>query len=394
MIPLELSRGAAAVRSGAIDDLHATLTRRPDIVSFAVGAPDLTLLPPELFSGLAADALGKFGSSILQYGSTRGFAPLLERSRTLLRQRSIDCPTDRIHIATGGSGALHNVCMALLDPGDVVLVETPTYGPAIKAFRGHRATVVGVESDRFGILPDALDDALDRHAAAFVYLLPTFQNPTGRTMPAQRRAQVAEVIRRRDALVIEDDVYADLRYRGEPVPALYSFAPDNSIYITSLSKTLAPALRIGITVMREELLQGVLPLKESIDMQTSTFCQAIAAEFLDSETGSAHLARVVETYSMKLDILTNALEKYMPRGFHWVKPDGGMFVWVDGPPDFDADEVARRGLEHGVAFLPGSIFHADDRAGRNSMRLSFAGVPANRIDRGIELLADLCGEFA
>ncbi|WP_062988167.1 aminotransferase-like domain-containing protein [Nocardia anaemiae] len=381
----------AAMRSGPIDDAFATLARRPDVISFAVGAPDPALLPGELVASLATAAIAKYGNTALQYGLTQGFPPLLEQARILLSGRGIGCSPERVHIATGGSGALHNICMALLYPGGVVLVETPTYGPAVKVFRSHGAQVVQVASDADGILPDALDHALAQHAPAFVYLLPTFQNPTGRTMSAARRAQVAEVITRHQSLVVEDDVYSDLRYRGEPLPTVWSFAPDRTAYITSLSKTLAPALRIGVTVLPDELLEPVLALKQGIDMQTSTFNQAIAAEFLGTPVGSAHLSLLLKSYAAKLNMVVAALEKYFPSGFSWTEPDGGMFVWVEGPTDFDADMLVAPALRRGVAFLPGSAFYAGPDAPRNALRLSFASVPEHRIDPGIELLAGLCG---
>lgn len=379
-----------AMRSGPIDDAFATLARRPDVISFAVGAPDPALLPGDLVVSLAAAAIAKYGNSALQYGLTQGFPPLLEQARILLSGRGIGCSPERVHIATGGSGALHNICMALLYPGGVVLVETPTYGPAVKVFRSHGALVVEVASDADGILPEALDNALAQHDPAFVYLLPTFQNPTGRTMSAARRAQVAEVITRHDVLAVEDDVYIDLRYRGEPLPTLWSFAPDRTAYITSLSKTLAPALRIGIAVLPDDLLEPVLALKQGIDMQTSAFNQAIAAEFLGTSVGSAHLSLLVETYAAKLNTVSAALEKYFPAGFTWTEPDGGMFVWVEGPTDFDADALVVPALHRGVAFLPGSAFFAATGAPRNAIRLSFATVPEHRIEPGIELLAGLC----
>ncbi|MEU7767368.1 PLP-dependent aminotransferase family protein [Nocardia sp. NPDC049190] len=395
MALVKTSRGAAAVTSGPIDDIFATLARRPEVVSFAVGAPDPTLLPGDLVSALSHDVLAKYGSAVLQYGMTKGFAPLLEQARNLLSNRHIQCSPDRLHISTGGSGALHNVCSALLDPQDVVLVETPTYGPAVKVFRSHGATVIAVPSDDFGIVPEALDEALARYDATFVYLLPTFQNPTGRTMSIDRRTQIADIVVRRGALLVEDDVYTDLRYRGVSPPALYSFAPDNSIYITSLSKTLAPAIRVGITAMRPDLLKNVLALKQGIDMQTSTYCQAIAAEFLGSAAGATHLTHVIDTYSAKLDTLVDALGRRLPPGFQWIVPEGGMFLWIECPPGFDADALLDTALRHGVAFLPGSVFYSDNETDhRNTMRLSFANVPHDDIDRGIELLAAVCAEAA
>jgi len=372
--------------------MFARLANRPDVVSFATGAPDPALLPGELVASLAGAAVARYGNSVLQYGMTRGFGPLLEQAAELLLRRGVDRP-DGTHIATGGSGALHNVCMALLAPGDVVLVETPTYAPAVKVFRSHGARVVAVASDEHGILPESLETALVRHDATFVYLLPTFHNPTGRTMPAARRQRVADVLGRRGTLVVEDDVYTDLRYRGEPVPALSSFAPNNSVYITSLSKTLAPAVRIGIAAMAPELLARVLVLKQGIDMQTSTFTQAIAAEFLAGSAGRAHLATTVASYAAKLETLAAALDALLPAGFEWTRPDGGMFLWVTGPAGFDADAMLERALDAGVAYLPGSVFHVDTSP-RNTMRLSFAGVPREDIERGVALLAKLCTEAA
>lgn len=391
MVSTGLARRASAVQSGPIDDLFAALARRPDVISFAVGAPDPAVFPTAaVMAPLVETVIGKYGPAVLQYGKTQGWPPMLDQARILLRQRHIDCSLDRMHISTGGSSALHNVAMAILDPDDVVLVETPTYGPAIKTFRSFGARAVAVDCDELGLIPDALDEALVRRRPAFVYALPTFQNPTGRTMPASRRAEVAEVIMRHNALLVEDDVYTDLRYDGAPIPAFWSFAPENTVYITSLSKTFAPAMRIGIVAMPPHLLDSVFAFKQSIDMQTSSFCQAIAAEFLAGPGTSAHVADIVKLYARKLDELAGALDDHLPGEFRWSRPEGGMFVWVEGPHTFDADAALRRALDAGVAFLPGKTFYTNPDAHRSTLRLSFAGVAEDRIGPGIELLGALC----
>ncbi|WP_280361570.1 PLP-dependent aminotransferase family protein [Nocardia wallacei] len=385
-MPHRYSRAAAAARSGPIDEIFAVLARRPDVVSFAVGSPDTDLLPVDLMPELVRRAAAKYGPAILQYGMTQGFGPLLGHARELVRKRGISCSDRAIHIATGGSGALHNLCMALLDEGDVVLVESPTYGPAVKSFRSHGATVREVACDEFGIVPEALAEALSPEVA-FLYTLPTFQNPTGRTVPAVRRQQIAEIVLRRGALVIEDDVYADLRYHGDPVPALWSYAPENVVYLTSLSKTFAPAVRIGIVVIPERLSDGTLALKQNIDMQTSTLCQAMATEFLESGYAEAHLRRIIDTYSARLDTLVAALDRHFSPEFRWQKPDGGMFLWLEGPPGFDADTAVDSTLEQGAAYLPGSVFYAEDgHRHRHTIRLSFANVADRDIDCGIKQL--------
>ncbi|MQY30120.1 aminotransferase-like domain-containing protein [Nocardia aurantia] len=385
------SHAAVATRSGPIDELFAAAARWPDLISFAAGAPDPALLPVESIAGLTAAALDRQGRAALQYGLTGGLPALQALSRELLSERGIDCAIGDIHIATGASGALHNICLATLDRGDVVLVETPTHGPAVTLFRSHGATVIGVDCDESGVLPDALDEAIRRHRPAFVYLMPTFHNPTGRTMPADRRARTAEVIRRHRTLVIEDDVYAELRYRGTEVPALASFVPGLCAYLTSLSKSVAPALRIGITVLPPALLRDVLVLKQGIDMQTSSFTQALAAEFLGGPTRAAHRRRLVEHYAAKLDRLAGALGEHLGPEFRWTVPDGGLFVWVEGPPGFDAGAVLPAALDHGVAFLPGSHFYADGGADHaHTLRLSFSAVPIEAIDRGVAALAEVC----
>lgn len=386
-----IRRRAESGQSGPIDDIFALLAERPEIVSFAVGSPDTDLLPTELLAELVDSAVARYGRSVLQYGITQGFGPMLDQADELLRTRRIACPSTGLHITTGGSGALHGACLALLSPGDVVLVESPTYGPAVKTFRSHGAIVTGVACDEFGIVPEALDKSLAQNTDAVVYLLPTFQNPTGRTVPLTRREEIASVILRHDVLVIEDDVYTDLRYRGEPVPTLWSLAPENTLYITSLSKTFAPAIRIGIVAMPSGLSNSILALKQTIDMQTSALCQAVAAEFLEGGYADTHLARLIDTYSRKLDILTDSLGKHFPQGFCWEKPDGGMFLWITGPPGFDADAILDDAIAEDVAFLPGSFFYADSGDNHhNTMRLSFVNVADDKIDEGIMRLATIC----
>lgn len=390
MVGHKLALSAGAVRSGPIDDIFSALACRPETISFAVGSPDTALLPVELLPRLVEAAVARSGPVVLQYGMTRGFEPLLERLLPVLRRRQVDCPPDQLHIATGGSGALHTVCMVVLDPGDVVLVESPSYGPAVKAFRSHGAVVLDVPCDAHGMLPDALERAIIQHRPALVYLLPTFQNPTGRTMPAARRAEVGAVLCRHGVLAVEDDVYAELRYRGEPQPALWSFAPEHTVYLTSLSKILAPAVRIGAAALPPDLMGPVLAHKQIVDMQTSTLCQAIAAEFLDGPAAE-HRDRIVAAYATRLGLLAEALRMHLPADFSWSEPDGGMFLWVEGPPGrFDADALLPHALESGVVYMPGSGFYAQHPENhRNTIRFSFANVAEAQIETGVKLLAGL-----
>lgn len=386
------SRRADAVGDNPIGKAFALLADNPGLIPFSAGAPDPHLLPLSLVETAVGAALTRHGARALQYGMTAGLPTLIDVSRAMLAGRGINCRHENCHIATGSSGALNNICMALIDPGDAVLVENPTFAPALATFRAYGAQVHGVACDQDGLLPDALEASIVRTDASLAYVLPTFQNPTGRTMPDARRSEIADVVRRRGILLIEDDIYWDLRYRGEPSPALWSYAPEQTVYLTSLSKTLAPALRIGIVVIPEPLVGPVLNLKGLIDMQTSSLTQAIAVEIMRDGSFRQHLDAVVERYAAKMSGMTGALHRHLPPGFEWTTPDGGLFTWIRGPRGFDAIETMKRAVDGGVAFLPGNLFHADTGVGRSTMRLSTATVDPNDIDRGIATLGKLCTE--
>ena len=381
-----LSDRALAARTSPIDELFKTITQKPDIISFAAGAPDTSLLPVEMLDSLNKRAVERYGRSVLQYGLTQGFAPLRQAVLPLLTKRGIRCTAADVHIGTGGCGVLNNICMALLNKGDTVLVEAPTYSPAVKDFLAYETNVVDVAMDNEGMSPPALEQALKRQKVKLIYLLPTFQNPTGRTMSPTRR----ELAKKYRTLIIEDDVYYDLRYQGQPIPALYSFAPENTLYFSSLSKIFAPAARVGIAVMPAAILEKVLILKQGIDMQTSSYTQALATEFLNSDYSAEHLRRINQAYGDKLRIMCEALETHLSKKFIWSRPEGGMFVWITGPSDFDADALLPKAIEAGVAFVPGSAFYARAKTGRNTLRLSFANPKQELIAAGIETLAKLC----
>jgi 2-aminoadipate transaminase len=383
-----LDNRSSALRDDPISKLYAELARRPEIISFAVGAPDPALLPVQRLELFTRVAQQHHGPALLQYGATRGFPPLLEAVEELLGWRGISGAAERTHISTGGSGALNSIAMAVLEPGDKVLVERPTFSLALSVFASYGATIVEVETDDDGMVPTALATELAAGGVAMVYLLPTFQNPTGRTASSGRRKELADVLQRYDAFAVEDDVYWDLRYRGEHLPALAMLAPGNVAYVTSVSKILAPALRVGVATMPAALLKVVLSLKQGIDMQTSTYMQAIATQMLTSTWFAGHLEHLIEVYRSKMTALLSALDQ-LPAGFRYSRPEGGFFAWIEGPADFDADALLPRALDAGVMYLPGSGFHADGGAHRNTLRLSIASPTVPEIDRGVEILANL-----
>lgn len=375
-----------------LHELYQLLQKKPDVISFAVGTPDLDLLPLHLMEKLTKQAKENFGPRILQYGLLEGFPPFISAIKPLLVKRGIEADEQNIHISTGGAGALNNVCMALLNKGDVVYLENPSYSPAFNTFLSYEAELEGIRCDEEGIEPDELEKKLKNKRPKFVYLMPTFQNPTGRTLSIERRKKIAELLKKYQVLALEDDIYYDLRYRGNHLPAIYSFAPEHVIYFSSLSKTFAPAMRLGYAVMPFEILEKVLVFKQFIDMQTSSFTQALATEFLKNDF-DANLKKIISAYGNKLDVLEKALSKEMPEGFSWNYPDGGLSIWIEGPENFSFDDqFLLKAIESGVGFTPGSAFWLKPKEGSNTMRLSFATLSHEQIQEGVRRLSKLCKE--
>lgn len=384
----KLAKRAADLQPSPLAEMLNLVSSRPDIISFAAGTPDTNLLPVELLEQLTRQAVDKYGKPILQYGHTLGFAPLRQTFAERLGAIKVKCTAEDIVISTGASGAINAICMSLLDDGDTVLVEDPTYTLALEAFSVFGANIVSVKSDDDGMLPEDLEKQLQNHKAKFIYILPNFQNPTGRTISVGRRRAIAELAKNYSTLILEDDIYVDLRYEGQHLPAIHSFAPQHTMYVSSVSKLFAPAMRLGLSVLPPEILQKIACLKPSLDFQASTFTQAITNEFLCSEHLQTHLEQIKKTYNPKRQALLAALEKYMPAGFSWTQPAGGMFAWISGPDTFNSDELLPTAIERGVVYLPGSAFLADPSRSRNHLRLSFGAPSLADIEPGIKLLAD------
>jgi len=384
-----LSELAGRLRESLIQQLFTEFREDPDVISFAAGAPDERLLPVEVLDAIIAETAAGYGRRILQYGPVQGFAPLIEALLPVLHRRGVKVGADEVHVTTGATGALFAVCAAVLDPGDRVLVSDPSYGAGTGFFSVFGADVVGVPSDREGMLPDALDRELRRAPTKLIYLMPTYQNPTGANMSSQRRADLAGVVARHGTLVVEDDAYCELWYRAEPAAALYAHVPEQTVYIGSLSKSVAPALRLGYATMPAELLGKVMQIKQFLDMQTSVLTQAVAARFL-ARHFAEHTDRLRREYGRRLAATCSALHAAGLDDFSWDQPDGGMFLWLRGPRGFRVDrDLLRSAAAAGVLFVPGSQFHVDPEAGLGTLRLCFASCDPDRIAEGIARLASV-----
>jgi 2-aminoadipate transaminase len=379
--------GASAIRE------ILKVVSQPGMVSLAGGIPAPESFPLDIMDELVSKVFEKYGSWALQYDLTEGFVPLREAlSGYLSRNKHIQASSEEILVASGSQGVLDALGKVLLSAGDTIAVEAPTYLGAIQAFNPYEPTYRRMDTDDDGLIPESLERVVKHESVKFVYLVPTFQNPTGRTIPAERRRQIAEIVQRYDVLLIEDDPYSALRYRGEMLPAIKTFAPEHVVYISTFSKILAPGLRIGFCVAPEIITKWLVIVKQGVDLHTSTFSQALAAEYLTEGYLKEQLPKIISLYKPKQEAMLQALDAYFPDGFKWSKPDGGMFIWVEGPNGLDMERLYWKAIDRKVAFVPGKFFFTQKGEGQETLRLNYTMADEQTIDQAVKRLAEVMYE--
>ncbi|OLF10035.1 transcriptional regulator [Actinophytocola xinjiangensis] len=374
------------VQSSPVRDL-LELTKDPGMISFAGGLPAPELFDVDGWRAAFADALSEpHARRHLQYAPTEGDPAL--RAWIADRQTSRGLPTEPtdLLVTTGSQQALTLIAAALLTPGAVVAVEEPTYLAALQCFRMADARIVAVAGDEQGILPEALAEVIEREHPTLLYLVPTFANPTGRTLTADRRAAVAALAEANDLWVVEDDPYGELRYRGTPLAPLAADSDTRVINLGSLSKICAPGLRLGWLRAPASVLPTLVVTKQAADLHTSTVDQAAAASYLAANDLEAHIATLRDAYRTRRDAMVELLPEVLPAGSRWTDPDGGMFIWVRLPDGADSETTLRVALGEQVAFVPGTAFYATtpDPA---TLRLSFTTNTTAEITKGLHRLA-------
>jgi len=360
----------------------------PGMISLAGGLPAAESFPLEIMEELMGSVLGKYGSKALQYDASEGWGPLREALVPHLADRGVTTTADGVLIMSGSQSLLDGMGKIIISPGDYVAVEAPTYLGALQAFNPYEPHYLEIETDDEGLIPESLERVISAQRVKLVYLVPTFQNPTGRTLPLACRKQVADILKRHDTLLLEDDPYSDLRYTGQRVPPIKSLAPDNVVYSTTLSKTFAPGLRIGVCVAPAFIQRWLVTARQGVDLHTNTLAQALAAEYLTGGYLDRQLPKIIELYGPRQQAMLDALERHMPEDFKWSRPEGGMFVWVEGPKGFDAVELQRRVLEHGVAFVPGRYFYVNEEEGAATLRMNFTAADPETIEHAVGVIAD------
>ena len=359
------------------------------MVSLAGGIPAPESFPMEIINDLTSGVIEKYSSHAFQYDCTEGFTPLREVLVGYLQKKGIHPSADEILIASGSQGVLDAIGKVLITKGDRIAVEAPTYLGAISAFNPYEPEYVRMDTDDEGLIPESLEEVLRSGSVKFIYLVPTFQNPTGRTIPLERREKIAEIIQRFNVLLIEDDPYSDLRYRGKDIPPIKTIAPGNVVYVSTLSKVFAPGLRIGFCVAPELIRKWLVLVKQGVDLHTSTFNQALAAEYLSGGHLEKYLPRIINIYRPKQEAMLNALEKYFPDSFRWSKPEGGMFLWAEGPEGLDMERIYWKSIKKKAAFVPGKFFFTRKGEGIETMRLNYTMTDEDTIDRAVKILSEV-----
>jgi 2-aminoadipate transaminase len=370
------------------------------VISFAGGLPSPLTFPIEVMRGAFDKVLDTQGKAALQYGPTEGYAPLREWVAAKLRAEcssssTADITVDNILLVSGSQQALDLLGKVLINPGQRVLVETPTYLGALQAFNLFEPVYASVASDEEGLQPEALSAELVQ-GAAFLYALPNFQNPTGRTLTAARRKALIERAIALNLLVIEDDPYGDLRYRGQPQPSLLSLAVQAGsacvVRMGSFSKTLAPGLRLGYIAAPKLLISKLVQAKQATDLHTATLTQMAVYEVVKDGFLNTHVPKTCALYREQCDAMLAALKQHMPEGVSWNVPDGGMFLWVKLPAHIDSMKLLDAAVAHNVAFVPGAPFYANEVV-PNTLRLSFVTVSKEKIAQGVEILARVIRQY-
>ena len=383
------------MKSSAMRDLMA-ITARPEIISLAGGLPDTSTFPSSTFTALmqevAADA-----ARALQYGPTDGRDEAKSCIQEVMAAEGMTVEPEDILVTTGGQQVIDLVTKTLIDPGDVVVAEAPTYPGAVSVFHAYQADTVQIEMDDDGMRVDVLETTLDRLAAEgrtpkFIYTVPSFQNPGGVTMSLERRRRLVALARARELLVLEDNPYGLLRFEGTPLPTLQSLdRGEYVIYLGTFSKILSPGLRLGWAVAPAPVLHKMNLGKQTADLCSSSLSQAFVAAYFARGDWRGYLDTLIALYRRRRDVLLEALEEHLPAEATWTRPQGGLFVWATLPDYIDTTDLLARALRENVAFVPGRAAFLDGRGG-SSMRLNFSGVSEDDLREGVRRIGHVVRE--
>jgi len=380
-----LAQRMSRIKTSAVREI-LKVAERPDILSFAGGLPAPELFPLEAIAEAHAEVLATEGRAALQYSITEGFGPLREWICGHLQKRGRVANADQVLITNGSQQGIDLVAKVLLDPGDLVVVENPSYLAALQTFGAFEAKFATVGSDDQGMRTDDLERLLATHKPKLVYVVANFQNPKGTTLSLERRRELVRLAQRHRFLILEDDPYGELRFTGDHLPSLAAFDDEGVVVsLGTFSKTLAPGLRLGWVVGPRDFVRSLTIAKQSTDLHTATLAQRAVAKLLTRFDYNAHLESLRPVYGARANAMLDALKLHMPAGTRWTTPEGGMFLWVELPAGLSGDALLPRAIEQKVAFVPGSPFFANNPR-PEFLRLNYSNRPPDLITEGMRRL--------
>ena len=392
---MHIAERMQGVNGSAIRELFKLLGD-PEIISFGGGNPAKECFPKEDIEKITAELLRDKSDVLLQYGATEGYLPLRKAYiEKILPDLGLTAELENVLALTGSMQGLDLICKVVVNPGDVVLVEEPSFLGALQTFNIAQAKLVPVPLHTDGIHVDELEALVREYRPVMFYTIPTFQNPTSWVSGIEARKAIARLAAEYDMIVIEDDPYASLRFSGEKLPTIKSFdTSGNVILMSSFSKTISPGMRVALCCGNAELIRKMTIAKQSADTHSPNLNQAIIAEYLNRDLLPEHIAEISKVYAHSASDMVEAMEEYFPDWVEYEKPIGGLFIWCTLPEGWDASELFKKAVARKVAFVPGVSFFTTPGKGNNTFRLNFSAEPEERIRRGIRTLGDLLKETA
>ena len=383
------------MKPSAIREIFKSLGT-PGAISFAAGNPAPESFPVKDLAAISADIFENRPSQALQYSVTEGYPRLREQVKARIREKfNIGTPEDETIIVTGGQQGIELTCKVLCNEGDVVIAENPSFIGALNSFRSLGAKIVGVDVEDEGMNIEALEKALQENPnAKLLYVIPTFQNPGGFTTSLEKRKAIYALARKYDIVILEDNPYGELRFRGEDLPTLKSMDTDGRVvYCGSFSKVLSAGMRVGFLCGNEALIQKIVVAKQVEDVHTNIFFQMLCSEYMDRCDMDAHVEEIRALYRAKCDKMLECLDREMPEEVKYTRPEGGLFLWCTLPEKIDSGAFVKKAVEKNVFVVPGTAFNCDETKGSPSFRLNYSMPSMEEIEKGIKILADLVKEM-
>ncbi len=382
------------LEASAIREIFKMLAK-PDIISFAGGAPDPNLYPKKEFAEIAKEILETEGATALSYGITEGYAPLRQWTRERLQSQGILKAEDDVIIVSGGQQGIDLCSKSLINPGDGVVCEEPSFIGGLNCFRSYNAELFGVPVLDDGLDTDKLEELVKEHKnIKLLYTISTFQNPSGITISLEKRRKILELAEKYDFLIYEDNPYGELRFSGEEIPTLKSLDTyGRVIYFGSYSKVLAPGMRLGFTSAPGPLLERMIICKQTQDVHTNVLSQMIAYKFVTTYSIDEHIAKLRVAYGKKCKLMMDLMDKYFPASVKHTCPEGGLFLFCTLPEGYDSKELMKKALDRKVAFVPGTSCMIDDKAVYNTFRMNYSTASEEEIEIGIKALGEVITEF-